>query len=931
MEGTGSSRFCFKNNNRVSHTLSTKASLNITKSKKRSSSHSSVCRNGLNNSSNETAGNFEHSSSCSKLYIPYVPSTEKRRLVPAHIQSKIIESVCFNRSLSFNKHEPCSGVHSIPRLDVQSRPIASLFQRTDNPVTKTISATLIQGRSPRNDLPAIRPKHSSEGIRLPHKLGSTNPSGKEHQNNCLPRRFPTCTSKSSRAYPAYKSACKNTRISRFCDKLRKVCSCSTNTNCFLRHCMGPLEQLQKSASRKVSCCGQQGLPSFENGQNIAKRASKPYRSPKLCQFCCTSGQTEPPVGSNVFKYPTEAFNTDQVYPTSRSVGGNALVASKQQTCFTDARTTDNAFSNHGCLRYSMGSPTEQSGNVRRMGLRRKTSTLQPERDASYLESPRIGSSEYEKRIDPHSVRQPFCDSISPQRGRDQVPVTIEVNSSHLTDSRQISNSIQNTSYSGEVQQPRRSFIEAPTTSGMASNTELHGDDICKNGNTRNRLIRVQDRSSTSQLRNTRSQRSRCDVPRRVQYNVEFPTGMGISSTVSYSPSSDAPQSSNGCVFDSGSTVGEGILASGFEIASNCRPVHHNESKTVSDRHNDRATPTQSSRHDFGNLEMWGWGQKIKKWDSNQISLLKSSWRPSTLNTYRAPWKRWVLWSKQHSINPFHPEGSELAQFLADLHLKFKLSYNTILLHKSVISTLCNAELSGKLSKDVLVKHILKSISMKNPNSPKPPIWDVSVLITYMNNYSIDNTNAFQIVRHTAALLCLCSGRRIHDLTLLCVDKEHCYIRDDCIIMWPLFGSKTDCREYRQSGWKLLNNTEKQNLNPVYWINKTINILYERRKSSGSSNLFITLRGSPSPASRSVIAGWLKSILKEAGILDSPGSVRAAVASRNWINNCPIDDILARSNWKSLKTFQKFYCREVIVSSASNHTSNSVASSFNTMP
>ena len=53
-------------------------------------------------------------------------------------------------------------------------------------------------------------------------------------------------------------------------------------------------------------------------------------------------------------------------------------------------------------------------------------------------------------------------------------------------------------------------------------------------------------------------------------------------------------------------------------------------------------------------------------------------------------------------------------FFADLHIVNKLAYNTILLHKSVIATLCNAETTGELGSHVLVGHILKSIALSKP-------------------------------------------------------------------------------------------------------------------------------------------------------------------------------------------------------------------------
>lgn len=71
-------------------------------------------------------------------------------------------------------------------------------------------------------------------------------------------------------------------------------------------------------------------------------------------------------------------------------------------------------------------------------------------------------------------------------------------------------------------------------------------------------------------------------------------------------------------------------------------------------------------------------------------------------------------AREHNIDPSNPAGSDVARYLSDLHLVYKLSYNTILLHKSAISTLCNAECAGALSSHVLIRHVLKSISIQKP-------------------------------------------------------------------------------------------------------------------------------------------------------------------------------------------------------------------------
>lgn len=52
------------------------------------------------------------------------------------------------------------------------------------------------------------------------------------------------------------------------------------------------------------------------------------------------------------------------------------------------------------------------------------------------------------------------------------------------------------------------------------------------------------------------------------------------------------------------------------------------------------------------------------------------------------------------------------------------------------------------------------------------------------------------------------------------------------------------------------------------------------------------------------------MLKDAGIDASPGSIRAAVASRGWIDDMPVQEILDRGNWRCSETFTRHYCRQV---------------------
>ncbi|XP_052758021.1 uncharacterized protein LOC128202292 [Galleria mellonella] len=515
------------------------------------------------------------------------------------------------------------------------------------------------------------------------------------------------------------------------------------------------------------------------------------------------------------------------------------------------------------------------------------------------------------------MRQQNGSRLSTERRRYKINSIIGNNFTNSKFTRSLSNTFQHTLPSRQIQQLCRSFKSPSPTPGVAFITCMCGSNLCKVGQPNDRSFCIKNGTCNKQLCVSRFNRSSSLISRCIQRPMELSNSMGISTPIFGSQSINSLKSVDGDIFVSSSSVGKSILASGSENPRAISTVYSEEPQPTSSRYVDRPPTSESRRDCTGGVEMWGWSSAIESWNSEQRSLLKNSWRKSTLKTYQTAWARWISWCRNKSINPTNPTGSQLAQFLCDLYLVDKLSYNTILLHKSVVATLCNTDMFCQLSSHVLVKHILKAISLKNPKTCKPPIWNVSKLCQFLNNCIIDMNNIFQVSRHTAILLLLCSGRRIHDLTLLRIDPPYCVKSDDNIIFWPQFGSKTDSSTYRQSGWKLLLNPDNRNLNPLFWIERTISLLKERRDATKSFNLFITIRGVAKPASRTVIAGWIRTLLKEADIAATPGSVRSAVASKSWLENHSVEDILARGNWQSVNTFQQFYRREVIRSDNSD--------------
>ncbi|CAK1550326.1 unnamed protein product [Leptosia nina] len=331
------------------------------------------------------------------------------------------------------------------------------------------------------------------------------------------------------------------------------------------------------------------------------------------------------------------------------------------------------------------------------------------------------------------------------------------------------------------------------------------------------------------------------------------------------------------------------------------------SRQNSNQHRDTAGSASSVEITNGSMVNFGWDSLIENWSNDEKNLLSTCWRQSTRKTYAPIWKKWVKWCQENNLDYQFPAPTNVARYLARLFLNDHLAYRSILVHKSVIASICETLSDVKISSNNLVKHLLKAISIAKPIPQKLPIWDARTVIHYLRDSSPNENSLFDVSKRTATILLLTSGRRVHDLTLLHCDPQHFIDKGDSIILHPVFGSKTDTGSYRQTSWTLLDCPDKR-LNPLFWLRTLVEVSKFTRGSL--TNLFITTRDPVKPATTTIIGGWVKKVLSESGIEASPGSCRSAVASLNFLEKYPINEILAKANWRHEQTFKRYYCRNV---------------------
>lgn len=896
---------------RVPHTFHAKTTFNNAKPQSNQSCYTGVSRNDKGNRKAGNSGCARTSKPFTKLHLKNVSGAKERRLCSSNLQFKGSERLCSNHTVQIAEHVPSAGFPTTARLAVQGGLIPGLFPPAYFQESSEISKAHLQGSTHGNDLPTVRAQYSTKNICLLNELDRPITKRPRSSNNSILRRLSSGAPGQGHAGQACKPADKSPKSLRFSSERAEVTINPPKEPVVFRRPLGPVEKSKVFTSRQSQ---RPKGKDFRNTKDESNRLAGPTqsdRSRKLCEFCCSKRSLKLQRSISVPEFPTGGTVHKTILSPRRSKSQSNMVVSELPSCVSDSCSAPNSFLDNGRIRSSVGRSIRPHSNIGTLDLDRSISTLQLQGDVSCSQSFTGAWSSPAAQLSSSAMRQQDCCIIYSKRGGNSIFTPIKLHESNFSNTRLQSDKFDRLSSTRQVQCTCRPSVETSTSSRMAPTTTMYRDAFQETGDASSRSVCFRNGPCLRELCFTRPERSQSVVPQCIFSDMALLPGVDISTTISDPQGTSSPEPSHWRVPDSLSSLGTRLLESGLEGQSISGTVHNTQSTPPSSGHVHGSSASGSPQYDAGSMDMWGWSKSLVGWNDQQLNLLKSSWRSSTLKTYKVAWARWSKWSQKHKVNALDPSASQVAQFLSDLYLVENLSYNTILLHKSVVSTLTDPKISNKLSSDPIIQHVLKAISLKRPTPHKLPVWNIDTVVEYLRNPKDDpNITNFIASSRTAMLLLLCSGRRVHDLTLLRVDSDHYKVDDTGITLWPAFGSKTDCSKVRQSGWRLLQ-SENKNLDPVFWIKQTVLMLKDRRDAAGCSNLFISTRGKPKAASRAIIAGWIKTLLTEAGINATPGSVRSAVASRNWLDNFPLDDILARGNWRSGNTFAKFYRREVL--------------------
>lgn len=910
-----------ENNNRLSDTIHSETSCNL-QAEQRVVYHS-LDRDESTDSENDSGRSVTGSKSWRRIHLSSISGSKTRPVFQTCIQPKKFELFRRGPKVSSDQHAPCSSIPSITKLDGETGHIPSVLSCTDSTTASALPEAYLREPGTRNDLPSIRAIECSSNVCHTLKLDGTETSEHRNKSDCLPRRFSFCR---SRRFPAHKTNKYGKLIPRIPGlgyKQGKIIEQTTSEIRISRDYMGHTVQFKNSSREEDIYCPKTSHSSHLQELLGDSRDSEVSRNSKLCQFRNTLRSPKYAQLTKTIICPTEGQG--YTIPPSRSPPGHALVVESSDSQEQNMARPSFSFHCNRRLGYRLGRLYRRCTLGRSMEFGGSFTSLERERTDDYLLRDQGIPARFDEFYGASSERQPNSCCLLEKTRRNSIPASVQSHTQDIPYRSSKKHSADGELYSRTSQHDSRQLVQKQNTGRVASPASSDSSYLLHMGLPANRPDGVELRPRSPSVRILGHQGQKGSLHRCIQQDLALPTSVDISSSESDAPSPSCSKSSVRDLHNHMPQVEERLLENRTEETIYGSTLHHKISKASASRHANRSTTTVRPSAGIGSMEMSGWEDLTKDWTTTQKSILEAGWRSSTLKTYKSAWDRWCAWCHQTDVSPKNPSPDILAKYLIHLHCNEKLAYRTILTHKSVISRFGSPASESDLGSHILVKQTLKGIANKSIKHQKPPIWNPQVLVSYLLNEQSPTESLFNASRRCAILLLLASGRRVHDLTLLSIADDKCIIDSDTITFWPEYGSKTDTPNYQQSGWQLLSGLE-ENIDPVFWIKKVLSLSASRRREAGGIfNLFLTTTGAAKAASRTIIAGWVRTILKDAGIDSSAGSIRSAVASLNWVESFTIEDILARGNWRSSNTLLTFYRKPLL--QPPNSSTPSVATYF----
>lgn len=238
-----------------------------------------------------------------------------------------------------------------------------------------------------------------------------------------------------------------------------------------------------------------------------------------------------------------------------------------------------------------------------------------------------------------------------------------------------------------------------------------------------------------------------------------------------------------------------------------------------------------------------------------------------------------------------------------------VGYSVINTARSALSSFIRID-NHNVGTHPIVCRYLKGVFNELPVLPKYSFtWDVGIVLKYM--CSMDTGTIQQLSQKLSTLLAILCGQRAREILSL-MDTRNISVEETCLIIRVGDLLKTSNSKFHNGELCFPKYTENTSICPVVAYNQYLEMTSKNR--GPITSLFITQIKPFKPASKDTIGRWIKETLSKAGIdtsIFSPHSTRSAASSTAKKGHVPIETILKTGGWRSMKTFGRFYDKEVV--------------------
>lgn len=237
------------------------------------------------------------------------------------------------------------------------------------------------------------------------------------------------------------------------------------------------------------------------------------------------------------------------------------------------------------------------------------------------------------------------------------------------------------------------------------------------------------------------------------------------------------------------------------------------------------------------------------------------------------------------------------------------SYSVINSHKAMLlqtlpffgNTWCKKECN-------LISRFMKGVFVQLPPRPRYMYtWDVSEVLKYLASlYPLDKLTLKLLTFKTIALIALATAPRAQTLVSMSVD--HMFVQKESVTFG--FPNLLKTSKLGHSFSLQIHHFQDERLCAMHSLLHYIKITDRLRQSKSVFVSFKTYKA----VTTSTIARWLRVVLELSGIDVSTfkaHSYRAASVSAAFSNGCTLKSILDTADWRSDKTFKKFYYRQSV--------------------